>query len=140
MRKKTFGFEKTQTYSLVKIASEYLDDAGESILTHDKGKDFSNSQIIKLFPLGADRSIEETEKGTITANMSCREIEKIVKELTAEPAEETETEEEPDENINELFHEIKCMKDADGTRFFVVDGNEIPFESIDEIISMMNNF
>lgn len=95
---KTFGFKKTAAYSLLTIGKEYTAPTLESNLPHEPNEDFTTTQIEKMLPL-KDRAVvvELVENGEITPDMSCKEIETVVKAKTKkdEPADETsETNEE----------------------------------------------
>lgn len=84
--KKCFGLEKASAYSLIKIGKDFItaDENGkkyETLLTHGE-RDFSISQVIKMLPLGLEKAQELTADGVIDVDMSCRAIEKIVKENT----------------------------------------------------------
>lgn len=54
-------------------------------------KDFTPSQIERLLPVGRDTALEMVREGVITPEMSCKDIQRIVKTHTAEN-DETETE------------------------------------------------
>ena len=69
-------------YSLLKIGEEYTAPTLESNLPHEANNDFSVTQIEKVLPLkDRDKVVELVEAETITPEMSCKEIEKIVKSL-----------------------------------------------------------
>ena len=81
--KKCFGFEKTTTYNLLKIGHDFIketeDGNVETVLTY-LNDDYNVSQVIKMLPLGIDKAKELTHDGVITSDMSCRQIERIVKQ------------------------------------------------------------
>lgn len=86
--KKCFGLEKSSAYNLIKVGKDFIAEIEsgkttkyETLLAH-KEKDFSISQVFKMLPLGIEKAKELTEDGVIDAEMSCRAIEKIVKENT----------------------------------------------------------
>ena len=125
--KQCFGLEKASAYNLIKIGTEFIEGEGNkyaTLLTHGD-KDYSISQVIKMLPLGIDKAKELTADGVIDETMSCRQIEKIVKENTEgtkargktkpdpEPVEEPEPEEDEDEiavcKWDELPEEIKTF-------------------------------
>lgn len=97
----TFGIKKTLSYNLLKIGREYCKaittEAGKEIgmksnLTDaDAADDFSVAQISKMLPLGHAAAEELCKAGTITPDMTCRDIEKAVKEWLADD-EDTEAE------------------------------------------------
>jgi hypothetical protein len=95
---KTFGFKKTAAYSLLTIGKEYTAPTLESNLPHEPNEDFTTTQIEKMLPL-KDRAVvvELIESGEITPDMSCKEIEAVVKAKTKkdEPADETPETDEP---------------------------------------------
>lgn len=81
--KKCFGFEKTTAYNLLKIGREYLgtceDGRIKTLLSHNE-RDFSISQVVKMLPLGIEKAKELTRDEVITPDMSCRQIEKVVRQ------------------------------------------------------------
>lgn len=84
--KKCFGLERASAYNLIKVGREFIAELEggkgfETLLTHGK-KDYSISQIFKMLPLGIDKAKELTADGVIDETMSCRQIEKIVKDNT----------------------------------------------------------
>lgn len=84
--KQCFGLEKASAYNLIKIGKDFIaaDENGkkyETLLTHGE-RDFSISQVVKMLPLGLEKAQELTADGVIDVDMSCRAIEKIVKENT----------------------------------------------------------
>lgn len=108
--KTCFGLEKTSAYNLIKVGDSFIESVKkgnattfETLLTHGD-KDYSISQVFKMLPLGIEKAKELTHDGVIDETMSCRQIERIVKENTTgtsargkskdEP--ETEPETEPD--------------------------------------------
>lgn len=116
--KQCFGLEKSSAYNLIKIGKEFIAEVEsgkttkfETLLTHH-AKDYSISQVIKMLPLGIEKAQELTADGVIDETMSCRQIEKIVKENTdgtnargktkkepaPEPVEESEEPEELEED------------------------------------------
>lgn len=105
--KQCFGLEKASAYNLVKVGREFIEGvksgnttAYQTLLTHGD-KDYSISQIFKMLPLGIEKAKELTADGVIDETMSCRQIEKIVKENTegtkARGKSKTEPEPEPTE-------------------------------------------
>lgn len=115
--KQCFGLEKASAYNLIKIGEDFIAGGGNkyaTLLTHGD-KDYSISQVIKMLPLGIDKAKELTADGVIDETMSCRQIEKIVKENTegtkARGKSKTEPEpEEIDEDTNEDEDEIAICK------------------------------
>ena len=108
--KQCFGLEKASAYNLIRVGTEFIEKTGnnyETLLTHGK-KDYSLTQVVKMLPLGIDKAKELTADGVIDENMSCRQIEKIVKENTegtkargkkkTEPEPTTEPNTEPEED------------------------------------------
>lgn len=107
--KQCFGLEKSSAYNLIKVGREFIAEVEsgkttkfETLLTHHD-KDYSISQVFKMLPLGIEKAKELTADGVIDETMSCRQIEKIVKENTdgtsarGKSKSEPETVEEPDE-------------------------------------------
>ena len=135
--KQCFGLEKASAYNLIKIGKEFIEKAGNNystLLTHGS-KDYSISQVVKMLPLGIDKAKELTADGVIDETMSCRQIEKIVKDNTegtkARGKSKTEpTDTEPNEDEDEI---AICKWDdltADVQKFFleyfsIEDFNEV---------------
>lgn len=103
--KQCFGLEKASAYNLIRVGKEFIEgienDKGNvtsyaTILTH-ADKDFSISQVFKMLPLGIDKAKELTTDEVITPDMSCRAIEKIVKENTEGTKARGKAKTEPDE-------------------------------------------
>lgn len=116
--KQCFGLEKASAYNLLKVGNGFIAEVEkgktktyETLLTHGE-RDFSISQVVKMLPLGLEKAQELTADGVIDVDMSCRAIEKIVKENTdgtaargkskSEPELEPETI-EPSEPDNEIL-------------------------------------
>ena len=96
--KQCFGLEKASAYNLIKIGEDFIAGEGNkynTLLTHGD-KDYSISQVIKMLPLGIDKAKELTADGVIDETMSCRQIEKIVKENTEGTKARGKTKTEPD--------------------------------------------
>lgn len=96
--KQCFGLEKASAYNLIKIGEDFIMGEGNkyaTLLTHGD-KDYSISQVIKMLPLGIDKAKELTADGVIDETMSCRQIEKIVKENTEGTKARGKTKTEPD--------------------------------------------
>ena len=124
--KQCFGLEKASAYNLIKVGNEFIEKAGNkytTLLTHG-AKDYTISQVVKMIPLGIDKAKELTADGVIDETMSCRQIEKIVKDNTdgtkargkskanPDPEPETEPETEPDDTTlmvewGDLSEELK---------------------------------
>lgn len=86
--KKCFGLEKASAYNLIRVGKDFIEavehgkiTSFETLLTHGD-KDYSISQVFKMLPLGIEKAKELTADEVITPDMSCRTIEKIVKENT----------------------------------------------------------
>ena len=129
--KQCFGLEKSSAYNLIKVGNEFITEVEkgniktfETLLTH-KNRDYSISQVFKMLPLGIDKAKELTKDGVIDVDMSCRQIEKIVKENTEgtaargkkkndpepEPIEEPETD-EPEDDATTLLIEWDDLSDV----------------------------
>lgn len=114
---KTFGIKKSTTYNLVRIGSEFTAPELESNLPHDEGNDFTTTQIVKIFPIKEHNKIVElVEAEKITPDMSCKEIEKAVKEALNEGKEANgEGEGENDnEAVETKSEKIKITFNDDG--------------------------
>ena len=97
------------------IASDENGKKYETLLTHGE-RDFSISQVFKMLPLGLEKAQELTADGVIDVDMSCRAIEKIVKENTegtaARGKKKTEPDDEPVDTTAEDVAEDKPEDDA----------------------------
>lgn len=105
-----FGFQKSASYTLLKIGREYvrevLDGKGKvkgytsNLLPEGSEKDFSTTQIEKMLPVGHAFAAELVEREEITPDMTCREIGKIIKSYTNPDEEkESDTEEESESGL-----------------------------------------
>ncbi len=108
---KTFGFKKSASYSLLRIGREYtqrlVGDDGKtkgfrSSLPTRTENDFTVSQIEKMLPLEKVDVLGLVSDGDITPDMTCKEIEKVVKEYR-KSVDESENSEVPEskEVVNE---------------------------------------
>lgn len=112
--KQCFGLEKTSTYNLIRTGNDFIEavkrgniTSYETLLTHGE-KDYSISQIFKMLPLGIEKAKELTADGVIDESMSCRQIEKIVKENTngTKARGKSKTESEISEPVIDIEDEI----------------------------------
>lgn len=106
-----FGFQKSASYTLLKIGREYVREITDSktgkikgymsnLLPEDAEKDFSTTQIEKMLPAGHAFAAELVEREEITPDMTCREIGKIIKSYTnTDEEKESETEEESESGV-----------------------------------------
>lgn len=111
-----FGLKKSASYNLLNIGRQYIREitnksgkvTGYGSNLVQSGDDFSKTQVEEMLPLGHDTALALVEDGTITPQMTVKEIKKVVKDYrNPETAEEPETEEEPEtveepENVKEL--------------------------------------
>lgn len=126
---KTFGFKKSASYTLLKIGTEYIRElknpAGKvtgyesNLLPEESEVDFTTTQIEKMLPLGHETAVELVEDEEITPDMTCKEIEKVVKAHTKPESEsdkdtagETEEDGEPD-------RKEYTVTDKDGNRYII---------------------
>lgn len=83
--KQCFNLEKAQVYNLIKVGTDFIEKVDTknygTLLTHGDN-DYSISQVVKMLPLGIEKAQELTADGVINETMSCRVIDKIVKENT----------------------------------------------------------
>ena len=138
--KQCFGLEKTSAYNLIKAGREFIIEIEsgkitkfETIFTHG-AKDYSISQVFKMLPLGIEKAKELTKDGVIDETMSCRQIEKIVKENTEgtsargkskskpEPEDENENDNESDGTLLVNWEELPELAQAFFTDEFDLDG------------------
>lgn len=129
--KQCFGIEKASAYNLIKVGKDFIatDESGkkyETLLTHGD-RDFSISQVVKMLPLGLEKAQELTADGVIDVDMSCRAIEKIVKENTEGTAargkkKKTEPDPEPVDTTAEDVTEDEPEDDAT----LMIEWDELP--------------
>lgn len=146
--KRCFGFEKTTTYNLLKIGRFFIEETEngdiKTVLTHIDDKDFTVSQVIKMLPLGIDRAKELTNDGVITSDMSCRQIEKVVKQNLKrlepkidneddDPEELDDTDVIEESTLQKIRNEISAYMGGDG---LFRDGIELAIKIIDKYLSM----
>lgn len=143
--KRCFGFEKTTTYNFLKIGRFFIEETKngdiKTVLTHIDDRDFTVSQVVKMLPLGIDRAKELTNDGVITSDMSCRQIEKVVKQnlKRLEPVvdDEDDSEEFDDTDVIEestlqkIRNEISAYMEGDG---LFRDGIELAIKIIDKYL------
>ena len=135
---KTFGFAKTNTYNLIKVAESYIDmETKESNLPHESGKDFTTAQIIKMLPTKYERVYELVENEVITPEMSCREIEKALKESNASEGEgegEGDNETATEQDIETTTTTIELTFNAEGQKIIKINGVERDLQTaLDEL-------
>lgn len=128
--KQCFGLEKASAYNLIKVGKEFIseDESGkkyETLLTH-KDRDFSISQVVKMLPLGLEKAQELTADGVIDVDMSCRAIEKIVKENTEGTAARGKKKTEPDpEPVDTTAEDVTEDEDEDDATL-MIEWDELP--------------
>ncbi len=143
--KQCFGLEKASAYNLIKVGNEFIEKAGNNyttLLTHG-AKDYSISQVVKMLPLGIDKAKELTADGVIDETMSCRQIEKIVKDNTdgtkargkakADPEHDEPEDTTPDEDEGETAICEWGDLPAEVQNFFISYFNVEDFSTIHEI-------
>lgn len=120
-----FGYKKAMTSNLIRIGSQYVvhDKNKYYTILEDNGVDFTVSQLQECLKLEVPTVQELVEEKTITADMTCKEIRKVVKELTTdtvekEEVEETEEVEESEESEDlskkdweKFWQEFACARD-----------------------------
>lgn len=135
----TFGFKKSASYSLLRIGKEYtraITDARGKIKGYGSNivdgteDDFTVTQIEKMLPGGRDLAVELVGDGEITTDMTCKEIEKVIKSYM-EPEPETVDAEEPEpETVEaeepETVEHMVIVTDEAGNRY------NIPFEVLEK--------
>lgn len=128
--KQCFGLEKASAYNLIKVGKEFIaaDESGkkyETLLTHSD-RDFSISQVVKMLPLGLEKAQELTADGVIDVDMSCRAIEKIVKENTEGTAARGKKKTEPDpEPVDTTAEDVTEDEDEDDATL-MIEWDELP--------------
>lgn len=138
---KVLNIQKTTCYNLLKIGREYISETGDRTVLTDKGDDYGVSQLQALIPLGVEKSKELHDEGTITPEMSVRQIKGIVKSLT----EQDDIEEDDDVVDGESGEESEEILKSFGTIEFLRDGHIIstgiiPEEFEDEVFSLFDRF
>ncbi len=115
---KVLNIQKTTTYNLLKIGKEFIAESGERTVLTDKGNDYGVSQLQALLPVGVERAKELHNEGTITPDMSVRQIKQIIKSETNPEPEDEDNDvvdgEVVDENDNyvPVFGDIQFLKDG----------------------------
>lgn len=128
--KQCFGLEKASAYNLIKVGKDFIaaDESGkkyETLLTHGD-RDFSISQVVKMLPLGLEKAQELTADGVIDVDMSCRAIEKIVKENTEGTAARGKKKNEPDpEPVDTTGKEI-TEDDENDDATLMIEWDDLP--------------
>lgn len=136
--KECFGYEKSLTYNLAKIGSEYtvavLNEKGKTVGYRsnlvESGNDYTTTQITKMLPAGHDIAKELHDNGVISPEMSVREIETAIKNATA-----PESNEEESDVTDEIENENAEEKDAMDAFPFV----SIPKEMLLNLIQIIDN-
>lgn len=149
---RVFGWKQATTYAMLRIGREYIDGKTlESVLPHETGNDYSNSQLQALLPL---KSVETAkalaEKEIINPEMTVKEIKKIVKDYKAGNSkstgenEDTEIAENTDGNSDTIeaaawtmIHSVEILQTSDGNITFMLDGEEV---EKGDILRMLDKF
>lgn len=144
-----FGWKQATTYAMLRIGREYIDGKTlESVLPHEAGNDYSNSQLQALLPLkSVDTAKALAEKNVINPEMTVKEIKKVVKDYktgdskSEGEAENTQTEESTNSesetvetNAWSILHSFEIMQDAEGNITFMYDGTEVQKSAILEVL------
>ena len=105
--KQCFGLEKASAYNLIRVGNDFITEVKkgnitsfETLLKHGV-RDYSISQVFKMLPLGIEKAKELTDDGVIDETMSCRQIEKIVKENTEGTKARGKSKTEPSDEPND---------------------------------------
>lgn len=124
---KTFGFKKSASYTLLRVGKEYtraIPDAkgrvkgyGSNLIPENATEDFTTTQIEKMLPGGHDLAVELVESEEITPDMTCKQIEKVIKSHT------TEDETEVGENETDVEDEIESGIESDNGVDLVYNAN-----------------
>ena len=140
-----FGYKKAMTSNLIRIGTQYVvhDKNKYYTILEEDGVDFTVSQLQECLKLDVATVQDLVEEKTITADMSCKEIREVVKELTTDTAEDTAEESETDtaeertndflENFEDALEKFKkecdvfleeCEKiERDNKAFFEIYGH-----------------
>lgn len=147
--KQCFGLEKASVYNLIRVGNDFISEVKkgnitsfQTLLTHGD-KDYSISQVFKMLPLGIEKAKELTSDGVIDENMSCRQIERIVKENTdgtkARGKSKTEPQTEPDgdfEDSDENVVMLNWSEIPDDVKSWFTDHYEIDENTTEITISL----
>lgn len=137
---KTFGFKKSNSYSLLTIGKEYLREitsaSGKVVgygsnLVIDGESDFSKTQIEKMLPAGHELSVELVMNGEITPEMSAKDISKVIKKHTnpeSEIMDDTEPETTDDTEPDTPDEVLVIVHDDAGNKY------EIPENVLNEYL------
>lgn len=92
-----FGYKKAMTSNLIRIGTQYVvhDKNKYYTILENDGSDFTVSQLQECLKLDVATVQDLVEDKTITADMTCKEIREVVKEIT------TDTEEKKPETAEE---------------------------------------
>lgn len=128
--KQCFGLEKASAYNLIKVGKDFItaDESGkkyETLLTHSD-RDFSISQVVKMLPLGLEKAQELTADGVIDVDMSCRAIEKIVKENTEGTAARGKKKTEPDPEPVDTNAEDVTEDEPEDDATLMIEWDDLP--------------
>lgn len=91
-----FGYKKAMTSNLIRIGTQYVvhDKNKYYTILENDGSDFTVSQLQECLKLDVATVQDLVEDKTITADMTCKEIREVVKEITTDTEEkETDTKE-----------------------------------------------
>lgn len=123
---KTFGFKKSASYTLLRVGKEYTrtitDAKGKvncycsNLISENADNDFTTTQIEKMLPGGHELAVELVKKEEITPDMTCKEIEKVIKSYIKPEPEETETETATEETEHET---LVLVTDENGNKYNV---------------------
>ena len=108
-----FGFQKSASYTLLKIGREYVREVknpetgkltgyASNLLPENSEKDFTTTQIEKMLPAGHAFAAELVEREEITPHMTCKEIGKVIKGYLHDEDEKEESNEESESNVKEI--------------------------------------
>ena len=128
--KQCFGLEKASAYNLIKVGKDFIatDESGkkyETLLTH-RDRDFSISQVVKMLPLGLEKAQELTADGVIDVDMSCRAIDKIVKENTEGTAARGKKKTEPDPEPVDTTAEDVTEDEVEDDATLMIEWDDLP--------------
>lgn len=144
-----FGWKQATTYAMLRIGREYIDGKTlESVLPHEAGNDYSNSQLQALLPLkSVDTAKALAEKNVINPEMTVKEIKKVVRDYkggnssSESENENTQAEESTNgesetikTNAWSILHSFEIMQDAEGNITFMYDGTEVEKSAILEVL------
>lgn len=142
--KQVLGYKSASVNNMLRIAKDYIDEHGVTLLKHDADLDFSPAQVTKMLPLGIELSKELCESGKITTDLSCRDIQKIVKEEMPENKKRKSRKAENKIEIQSDMKDMASQGSADVCIYLYSDGQMIvngdTYKDIKDVQKVISNW